>query len=107
MGEFIQKTVKMKTLFFVTFAFALIFSAHAILYEPEMKDDDCLHCVDDIVKAVEDCQNTDVDLLKCIQDALGAASDCIKCICDILDIIGGGEGVCKQPEQPIRFAKLL
>ena len=88
--------------------------------------DDCLHCVDDIVKAVEDCQvgksqccsriqlrnyeyfqTTDVDLLKCIQDALGAASDCIKCICEILDIIGGGEGVCKQPEQPIRFAKLL
>ena len=53
-------------------------------------------------------QNSDVDLITCIQEALGAASDCLKCICDILDIIGGGEGVCnKEHSSKVRFAKLL
>ena len=30
----------------------------------------------------------------CVEDSLGAASDCIHFICDVLDIIGGGEGIC-------------
>merc|ERR1711970_1200066 len=54
----------------------------------------CLVCVEDIMKAIADCQGEGIDILKCITESLGAASDCIHCICEILEIIGGYDGVC-------------
>jgi hypothetical protein len=51
--------------------------------------------------------------LQCIEDALGAAGECLICVCDILDIIGGGDGICGPGQEqiiqkkPARFAKLI
>merc|ERR1712038_245368 len=55
----------------------------------KLAQDGCLTCVEDIMKAVADCQGDDVNILECITEALGAASDCVHCICEILQIIGG------------------
>merc|ERR1711872_138063 len=51
-------------------------------------------CVDDIVKAVEDCQDEDVNILTCITEAVGAASDCAHCICEILEHIIDVSDIC-------------
>merc|ERR1711893_117936 len=60
----------------------------------EPKADDCLHCVEDIVKAVTQCTTEGTTTLECIENALGVASDCLVCICEVLSIIGGGDGIC-------------
>merc|ERR1712001_767888 len=60
----------------------------------KLAQDGCLTCVEDIMKAVADCQGDDVNILQCITEALGAASDCVHCICEILQIIGGFDDVC-------------
>merc|ERR1719210_1431605 len=51
---------------------------------------DCTACYNDIMSAIEDC-NDSGDIIKCVEDILLASADCVDCICDILAIIGGGD----------------
>merc|ERR1712018_878096 len=44
---------------------------------------DCTACYNDIMSAIEDCNDS--------EDILLASADCVDCICDILAIIGGGD----------------
>merc|ERR1711992_265054 len=62
----------------------------------EAKQDDCLHCAEDIVAAVADCEAEGTPVLQCVEDALGAASDCLMCICDIIHIVDAGSGMCDR-----------
>merc|ERR1712051_99846 len=60
-----------------------------------LQADDCLHCVEDIVNAVAQCEAEGTPVLQCVEDALGAASDCLMCICDIIHIVDTGSGICE------------
>ena len=62
---------------------------------------DCEHCAEDIIKAIEDCSHIPPDdqhaLLKCIEDALITTADCIECICEILGTLVGADIAPCQP----------
>merc|ERR1711872_733673 len=91
MGTFATFTINMLRvtfLLFALFSIALAQVSRMTIQESLMAQgkDVCLVCVDDIVKAVEDCQDEDVNILTCITEAVGAASDCAHCICEIWSI---------------------
>ena len=53
----------------------------------------CLDCVADIVKTVDDCSaiapDDEESYIQCVEDALLAAADCVECICEVMEIITG------------------
>ena len=53
----------------------------------------CLDCVADIVKTVDECSEIAPDdeeaYIHCVEDALIAAADCVECICEVMEIITG------------------
>merc|ERR1711970_187490 len=93
MGDIFQLvyciTMKYYILFVTLFSLALAQVSKRSVVDAlnENGQDGCLACVDDIVNAVDDCQDENVDLLVCITEAIGAFSDCTNCICEILQTI--------------------
>merc|ERR1712072_1604615 len=78
-------------LFALTQGFALKDQRRASI-KGSVGQDECLLCVDDIMEAIEHCNENGTATIECIEWALGAASDCIRCVCDIIDVIDGGDG---------------
>merc|ERR1712241_216317 len=60
---------------------------------PQPDPPNCLDCVADIVKTVDDCSEIAPDdeesYIQCVEDALIAAADCVECICEVMEIITG------------------